>query len=608
MPRLRLALRSRLRNLAAAKAARVLLPGTPAAGGGVVAADDAAQHDSERDAVGDVGVTAPVRTGLDLRLSMLDDEEGVVPEGRKTVHVVIPLQLLDDIFAADRPCSNCGEELTFSAKSVGMEPKVTVSCSVCSTVTFSHEPVRKICIGEVSCTYTATSLAAAHFCITTGQGYLGYIRLRRELSMPMVVSRNHFILRCQFLYAAMSVFVSEWKQRIWRAIAKIYDSDAGILDIDVSYDGSWMTRGHSSHIGVGFVIECHTGFVIDMEVLSNDCVKCTQKKNNLTSAEFDAWKAGHTNCKKNFDGKSGAMEGAAAVKLWGRSQELGYRYKVFVGDGDSSAFNSVAEMNDGEGPYSIPVKKEECLNHVGKRLGTRLRKMKASLKHETTTKAGKNVFRSTLAGKKGLTDDVINSLQRHFQQNLLGYPKDGTVEGLRMTLMSNYYHSTSTDKDPRHTSCPKGKDSWCAWNADLAFGRKPKHNPKHQYLAHLNAEQRKHVFGVYMDLTTNDLLSRCFQKRTQNANESLHSKLWLKCLKVKDAKLDRVQFNAQVTAVQHNFGEERGCLLARLGLLTDASVENLRKRDSSRTPSKKPSKRRRKSEPGASSDYAPGDF
>jgi hypothetical protein len=44
------------------------------------------------------------------------------------------------------------------------------------------------------------------------------------------------------------------------------------------------------------------------------------------------------------------------------------QYKYFLGDGDSRAFSAVEEMN------LYPVEKLECLNHVQKRMGTRLRK------------------------------------------------------------------------------------------------------------------------------------------------------------------------------------------------------------------------------------------
>ncbi|KAH9365874.1 hypothetical protein HPB48_022866 [Haemaphysalis longicornis] len=45
-------------------------------------------------------------------------------------------------------------------------------------------------------------------------------------------------------------------------------------NIAVSYDGSWMTRGHSSHIGVGTVIELFTVLVLDYVVPSNFCAGC----------------------------------------------------------------------------------------------------------------------------------------------------------------------------------------------------------------------------------------------------------------------------------------------------------------------------------------------
>lgn len=47
-----------------------------------------------------------------------------------------------------------------------------------------------------------------------------------------------------------------------------------IGNIDVVFDGSWMTRGRSSHIGVGCIIELYTGLVIDHVVYSNFCLGC----------------------------------------------------------------------------------------------------------------------------------------------------------------------------------------------------------------------------------------------------------------------------------------------------------------------------------------------
>jgi hypothetical protein len=65
----------------------------------------------------------------------------------------------------------------------------------------------------------------------------------------------------------------------------IEEENDNILNIDVSFDGSWMTRGHKSHIGLGFVMEADTGFCVDHEVLSNFCQKCSRINKNYADDE-----------------------------------------------------------------------------------------------------------------------------------------------------------------------------------------------------------------------------------------------------------------------------------------------------------------------------------
>ena len=71
--------------------------------------------------------------------------------------------------------------------------------------------------------------------------------------------------------------------------------------------------------------EAFTGTVMDVEILCNYCEFCILEKP-------------HKICSKNFDGKSGSMETEQAVRMWSRSADLGFQYKTFVSDGDSSAF------------------------------------------------------------------------------------------------------------------------------------------------------------------------------------------------------------------------------------------------------------------------------
>lgn len=75
------------------------------------------------------------------------------------------------------------------------------------------------------------------------------------------------------------------------------------------------------------------------------------------------------------------MEAEVATRIWKGSVELNkMRYVTFIGDGDFSAYLAVTELN----PYEdVKVEKEECIDHVGKRLGTRLRKLKEQTKVDT---------------------------------------------------------------------------------------------------------------------------------------------------------------------------------------------------------------------------------
>ena len=55
----------------------------------------------------------------------------------------------------------------------------------------------------------------------------------------------------------------------------------GVLDITVSFDGTWQKRGFSSHHGAGVAIEVQTGLVIDFEVLSTYCHSCSLARPRL---------------------------------------------------------------------------------------------------------------------------------------------------------------------------------------------------------------------------------------------------------------------------------------------------------------------------------------
>ncbi|GFY33957.1 uncharacterized protein TNCV_4596651 [Trichonephila clavipes] len=79
-----------------------------------------------------------------------------------------------------------------------------------------------------------------------------------------------------------------------------------------------------------------------------------------------------SSCAINHVGSSCAMEQEAALKLWQISEDNGFRYTTLLSDGDAKTYPYL-NTKEVSGP-EIKIKKEECVNHVSKRLGTTLRK------------------------------------------------------------------------------------------------------------------------------------------------------------------------------------------------------------------------------------------
>ncbi|GFV84894.1 uncharacterized protein TNCV_4298761 [Trichonephila clavipes] len=82
-------------------------------------------------------------------------------------------------------------------------------------------------------------------------------------------------------------------------------TDVPFVDISVSFDGSCLTRGHTSLIGIACVIDILTGYVIDFEVMCKVCRNCSVGKRELgeSSAEYGIWFEGHRkDCDINHSG------------------------------------------------------------------------------------------------------------------------------------------------------------------------------------------------------------------------------------------------------------------------------------------------------------------
>ncbi|GFX56820.1 uncharacterized protein TNCV_495681 [Trichonephila clavipes] len=252
--------------------------------------------------------------------------------------------------------------------------------------------------------------------------------------------------------------------------------------------------------------------------------ECEQTKFVLEedSAEFRIWYEGHQDvCSATHVGSSGAMEVNTAVKLWERSESIGFRYTTLLSDGDSKSFSELKERN----VYGskTQIKKEECTNHVSKRMGIALRQTVKDWRVKGVTLGGKKRF--------SLKEETIKKLTRYY------------TNAIRI----------NKDQKPQHKKCPSGIDSWCFYQSSLARGKKPGFH-KDWVKTPINEEYLPKILPIYQRLASSELLSRCVRNLTQNSTEALHSMIWNRCSKENSASRSRVLIAMSSAISEFNVG------------------------------------------------------
>lgn len=443
-------------------------------------------------------------------------------------------------------CPQCKElSLTLNVSNkIGFAQKFCVECSYCTTVaeTFTSDHNKQ--------TFDVNRRVVKHF-ISNGQGFAALEKFCIVMNMGGMSSSTFSKYSKNLSQAAIEVGqinvekARERVRQVYRELDQSRPSGADeILDLAVSYDGSWHKRGHTSNYGVGCIIELYTGLVIDYYVLSKYCHACALAKNDLgdDSPEFNVWFNGHKpDCSSNYDGSSPAMEVKCAEILWKRSLDYNFRYTTLLSDGDSKAFTHVQSLKI-YGP-EVTITKEECINHVAKRLRTGLKKVVADCKTK----------KITLGGSKygSLKESTMIKLQKYYKNSILR--NKGNVTQMKQDILATLHHCVSTDNAPKHSKCPKGASSWCFFNRAEAKGEKP--GPHTTNLkTPITETVLRHIAPVYQRLASNELLSRCCKCLTQNANESLNSVIWSKCPKVRNVSSRAVEFAVAEAVGEYNFG------------------------------------------------------
>ena len=232
--------------------------------------------------------------------------------------------------------------------------------------------------------------------------------------------------------------------------------EQGISDVTVSCDGSWQKRGQSSLNGVVTVISSGSGKCLDYRVMIKTCKACEPWESRKGTEEYELFLS-HHECDINHEGSSGSMEAAGIVECFISSEDdRKLRYVNYIGDGDSKFYSDVVAHD----PYhGKEVKKLECVEHIQKRLGARLRKLKTTNKSALSN--GKPI-----GGKGRLTDKIINKLQNYFGI-AIRQSKGETVHELKKAIGAVLFHcSEASNLDARYQMCPRSRESWCKFQAN----------------------------------------------------------------------------------------------------------------------------------------------
>ncbi|GFU86826.1 uncharacterized protein TNCV_1342711 [Trichonephila clavipes] len=322
-----------------------------------------------------------------------------------------------------------------------------------------------------------------------GKGFSAGFKLCGTLNLPRL-SKTAYTNHENKLMSVISEVSELSMQKAASELLVLHPTKNKIVECGISVDGTWQRRGYSSMNGCVAGLSVDTGKVVDIEIMSSYCPTCRKISKMPRSIESET-----------------LQQIMCAIAI----------FKGFISVKDTYGKDSVT--------------KYECIGHVQKRVGARLRKLKSKNKN--------------LSGKGKLTDSFIDRLQKYY--GIAVRSNVGNLSGLQQNVIAALFHCSSSFEKPMHGQCPIGKDSWCYYQRALSCGKSQTKKYKG-----LSNEVLNTIKPTYLELCTKELLTKCLHGKTQNSNECLNGVIWQRvpkevfvCLKIlKSGALDAViQFN-----------------------------------------------------------------
>ena len=443
-------------------------------------------------------------------------------------YVIIDSQVLQTILDVVGKCPKCNNNVVFNnmaAQKKGLANLLRISCNDCDfvyTTYSSKQVVREGLPGQNPYDINARAIVGFR---EIGKGYSGLETVFGIMNFLPVMSKDSFNEMNKDIAACYSKVAQDSMSEAGNDLHK--GDENLVCDVAVSCDGTWQKRGFSSLLGAVTVISVETGKCLDYKAMSKKCALCTSWEGRKGTAAYEEFinviRDSHE-CSINHDGSAGSMEAKGVVECFTTSVEKhNLQYTEYLGDGDSKSYKEVCDAD----PYGKPIAKLECIGHIQKRVGRKLRNMK-----------GDGLFKDLYdsdddsgTGKKKkkklyLTDKIINKLQNYYGIAVRACT-GRTVEEMKCDIGAALYHCSEVDTDDqRHMFCPKTEMSWCKYQADKVNNTNTYKNTRG-----IHNKIFKLVKPVFMELSNNELLKKCLHGKTQNTNESLNGVIWKKCPK-----------------------------------------------------------------------------
>ncbi|KAK6186660.1 hypothetical protein SNE40_005946 [Patella caerulea] len=198
------------------------------------------------------------------------------------------------------------------------------------------------------------------------------------------------------------------------------------------------------------------------------------------------------------------METAIAKILWARSEQLGFRYTTVLSDGDSKTIDALNELS----PYgeTTPIIKEECINHVSKRM---YKGLKLISRNAMAAARAEGKTRNPVSGQGKMTKARMKSWSSYYRKAII--ENSESVDDMKSAIWAIFFHSMSDSNNPHHDRCSV---AWCFFKQATEQGIDPEEfRARKKHDTPLSKEVAYYFIDLFKHLTNEELLKRC-QKKT----------------------------------------------------------------------------------------------